>query len=139
VVCIQETKMAETSMLTTLTTLGSNFVHKLFLPSVGSSGGILVAWSNEIGPANASWVDHHSVTIQFSPRDHLPWWLTCVYGPQGDSNKIQFMQELWNMRSACPGPWILMGDFNLITEMKIRALAILLGSLWRDSEVMIWC
>jgi exonuclease III len=114
VVCIQETKMAEISMHTTLSALGSNFVHKLFLPSVGTSGGILVARRNEIGPASATRVDHHSVTIRFSPRDHLPWWLTCVYGPQGDSNRIQFMQELRDVRSACPGPWILMGDFNLI-------------------------
>jgi exonuclease III len=96
VVCIQETKMAEIPMHTTLSALGSNFVHKLFLPSVGTSGGILVAWRNEIGPASASRVDQHSVSIQFSPRDHPPWWLTCVYGPQGDSNKIQFMQEAKN-------------------------------------------
>ena len=88
VVCIQETKMAVISLHTILTTLGSNFVHKLALPSVGSSGGILVAWSNEIGPASASRVDHYSVTIQFSPRDQQPWWLTCVYGPQGNSDKI---------------------------------------------------
>jgi exonuclease III len=58
VVCIQETKMPKISLQTVLSSLGSNFVHRLVLPSVGSSGGILVAWTNEIGPASTSRVDH---------------------------------------------------------------------------------
>lgn len=69
VVCIQETKMPEISVQTVLSSLGSNFVHRLVLPSVGSSGGILVAWTNEIGPASSSRVDLHSVSVQFSTRD----------------------------------------------------------------------
>jgi hypothetical protein len=43
VVCIQETKMVEISVQTVLSSMGSNFVHRLVLPSVGSSGGVLVA------------------------------------------------------------------------------------------------
>jgi len=37
-----------------------------------------------------------------------------VYGPQGNEEKIQFLQELRAIRSACSGPWVVFGDFNLI-------------------------
>ena len=54
------------------------------------------------------------MTIQFSSAEGQPWWLTCVYGPQGNEEKIQFLQELRNIRADCPGPWVVAGDFNLI-------------------------
>jgi hypothetical protein len=37
-----------------------------------------------------------------------------VYGPQGDDEKILFLQELRDVRTACAGPWLVAGDFNLI-------------------------
>lgn len=69
--------MSDISKQTVSTILGSNFAHTLVLPSVGTSGGILVAWCKEIGPASASRVDSHSVSVQFSPKD-LPYWLPNV-------------------------------------------------------------
>jgi exonuclease III len=57
VVCIQETKMAKISLHTILTAVGSNFVHKLDLPSVGSSGGFL--WPGVmrlVQPAQLGWI-----------------------------------------------------------------------------------
>jgi hypothetical protein len=58
-------------------------------------------WTTTISPSNS---------VQIIP----PWWLTCVYGPQRTDDKIQFLQELRDIRAACSGPWILVGDFNLI-------------------------
>lgn len=46
------------------------------------------------------------------------WWLTCVYRPQGDDNKLLFLQELRDVRAACHGPWIVLGDFNLIVKAE---------------------
>lgn len=57
-----------------------------------------------------------------------------MYGPQGDSNKHQFMQELRGLSSVCLGPWIIMGDFNLIYRDEDKALATLIGSLCTVSE-----
>jgi hypothetical protein len=42
------------------------------------------------------------------------WWLTCVYGPRGNDEKIAFLQELREVRSVCLGLWMVAGDFNLI-------------------------
>jgi hypothetical protein len=41
-----------------------------------------------------------------------------VYGPQLDILKVQFLQELWNVRTACAGPWVVGGDFNLIYRVE---------------------
>lgn len=41
-----------------------------------------------------------------------------MFGPQDDSKKVQFMQELREIRATCQGPWLLMGDFNLIYKVE---------------------
>jgi exonuclease III len=42
-VCVQETKLTEVPRRTLLSMLGSDFSNFLVLPSLGASGGILVA------------------------------------------------------------------------------------------------
>jgi len=103
IVCLQETKMSGISSSVILSMLGSDFTHWIELSAVGASGGILVAWRHSLGLATASRVDNHSVSLQFSPCALHPWWLTCVYGPQGDDSKVLFLQELRTIRSACSG------------------------------------
>ena len=100
--------------------MGSDFTNWIDLPAAGASGGIVVAWRQCLGPALATRVDNYSLSIQFSPGSLQPWWLTCVYGPQGDSNKLLFMQELRDVRSVCQGPWTVLGDFNLTTSAADR-------------------
>lgn len=75
VVCIQETKMAVVSCSTILSILGSDFTHFVELPSVGTSGGILVAWGNELGQASATRVNNYCVSVQFCPNSGQAWWL----------------------------------------------------------------
>ena len=49
VVCLQETKMAVVSRGTLLSMLGSHFFYFIELPSIGASGGILIAWRHGLG------------------------------------------------------------------------------------------
>jgi exonuclease III len=114
VVCCQETKMQPISRRDILSMLGVEFTEFVFLPSIGNSGGILVAWKRNIGHTRLQRIDNHCVSVQFCKQDGQPWWLTCVYGPQGNSEKIIFLQELRDARAACVGPWVVAGDFNLI-------------------------
>ena len=39
------------------------FSHWVVLPAVGASGGILLAWRQDLGPATASRVDEHSISV----------------------------------------------------------------------------
>ena len=80
--------------------LGSDFSDFVELPAIGASGGILIAWRHGLGQARATRVDQYSVSIEFSPSGLQLWWLTCVYGPQGDDNKLLFLQELRNFCSC---------------------------------------
>jgi hypothetical protein len=94
---------------------GSEFDNNfVFLPSIGTSGGVFISWRSRLGSVAASRVDSYSATIQFSPEKGDAWWLTVVYGPQGNNNKIAFLQELRSIRAVCMEPWLLGGDFNLI-------------------------
>lgn len=103
--------MEQISRQTLLSSLGSDFDNFVELPSAGASGGLLVAWRHALGPAIATRVDVHSVSIQFRSFIGQTWWLTCVYGPQRNDNKIMFLQELRDIRAACQGPWVVLGDF----------------------------
>ena len=114
IVCIQETKISTSARRVILSALGTDFSEFAELPSVGASGGILVACRRHLGIAGACHVNANSVTVQFCPVNGVSWWLTCVYGPQGMDEKIQFLQELRDIRGGCPDPWVLVGDFNLI-------------------------
>jgi hypothetical protein len=39
-----------------------------------------------------------------------------IYGPWSAKHggKTQFIQELGERRVLCPGPWLVLGDFNMI-------------------------
>lgn len=114
IVCIQETKMELICSSTVLETLGSEFDEYVYLSAVGTRGGILLAWkSRSVALSDQSFATN-TLSAKVAMPDATHWWLTVVYGPQADAAKIAFLQELREVRAACPGPWMLCGDFNLI-------------------------
>ena len=44
-----------------------------------------------------------------------------VYGPQTDVPKIAFLEEMVDRRALCPGPWLVIGDFNLILHASDKS------------------
>lgn len=111
--------MTTISRRTILSMLGADFDNNfLFLPSVGASGGILMAWRSKLGSIGASRTDSYSISVQFCPIEGEAWWLTCVYGPQSNDGKISFLNELHSIRAQCVGPWAVAGDFNLIYRQE---------------------
>ncbi|XP_034579129.1 F-box/FBD/LRR-repeat protein At2g04230-like [Setaria viridis] len=42
------------------------------------------------------------------------WFLTSVYGPQPDIDKVEFLDDLRSIKNRLDGPWMIAGDFNLI-------------------------
>jgi hypothetical protein len=43
-----------------------------------------------------------------------------------------FLQELRDVWTACQGPWLVMGDFNLIVRQKTRTMTTWIGLWWVD-------
>lgn len=117
IVCLPETKLNFISSLLVLETQGTPFADFFFLPATGTRGGILLAWrSDHISLANPILGAFH-VSATFSPAiDAAPWWITGVYGPQGMAEKLAFMAELHDLRDTIASPWLLGGDFNMITS-----------------------
>jgi exonuclease III len=118
IVCLQETRMAAISQTVMLSMLGNEFTNQVELLAIGSSGGILVACKRSLGATGQVQVLTYSVSVQFCSDVGQPWWATCVYGPQGNEDKIWFIQELQDFRAHCHGPWMLAGDFNLICRAE---------------------
>lgn len=79
IVCLQETKFAAVSQRVMLAMLGSDFSSFVELPSIGASGGILVAWRNSVGTTGKTRVDEHNISVQFRLQDGQTWWLTCLW------------------------------------------------------------
>jgi hypothetical protein len=55
-----------------------------------------------------------AITGEVTMKDNTRWWLTTVDEPQSTTDKITFLAELTERRSLCPGPWMVVGDFNMI-------------------------
>lgn len=114
IVCLQETKMELLCSSVVLDTPGSEFDDYTYLPALGTRGGILLAWKSRVVTITDPLFTTNALSAKVATASGIPWWLSVVYGPQDDADKIAFMLELREIRAACPEPWMLCGDFNLI-------------------------
>jgi exonuclease III len=120
-VCLQETKLDVIDHFVVMQCLGPSFDGFAYLPAVETRGGILVAWDSTLLGVEAFQMDLNSLTGLVRTKDGAHWWLTVVYAPQGDEAKTQFLIELEERRSLCPGPWMLIGDFNMILRASEKS------------------
>jgi hypothetical protein len=91
-----ETKLQVVDDTTIATTLGYKFVQQYaVLPTVGTRGGIILACFDDYYSFDQVDVRQFFVMVLIRRRiDNEVWALTGVYGPQGDAEKINFMQEI---------------------------------------------
>lgn len=94
--------------------LGPSFDGFDYLPANETRGGILVAWDTTVMDIDSFVRDTNCLSGMVHNKDGTNWWITVVYGPQGDELKIEFLDELRARREACHGPWMVLGDFNMI-------------------------
>jgi exonuclease III len=116
VVCVMESKLDVVNQFLVYESFGARFDGYVYLPAVGTAGGVIIAWHSPDVQVLASRVDRFSVSVHLSPRDGDAWWLTAVYGPTIEALKPEFLDELRMLRAAIVGPWAITGDFNLILE-----------------------
>jgi hypothetical protein len=58
-----------------------------------------------------------SMTVQ-PTLEASPFLLTVVYGPSDGEQKSEFLEELLCITPSAPMQWVMLGDFNLIYEVK---------------------
>jgi hypothetical protein len=104
IVCASESKLESVSPYIVFESFGARFDGFAFLPSVGTAGGIVVAWCSDDVRVVATRVDRFSVSIKVECSVDVAWWLTTVYEPTIDAQKPDFLEEMRALRGALVGP-----------------------------------
>lgn len=120
-VCLQETKLDVIDPYVVLQCLGPSFDGFAYLPAEETRGGILLAWDATILTVDLVQLDTNFMTGRVHNKDGSLWWITVVYAPQGDELKSQFLSDLYARRAVCPGPWMVLGDFNMILRASEKS------------------
>jgi exonuclease III len=99
-VCIQETKLCHIDERLVLEMLGPKFHDSFsFLPSIGTSGGILIASSEDHFKLISSQCTKYMLTIRIQMlNDGTEWSFTGVYDPQQEADKLFFLEELKSLK-----------------------------------------
>jgi hypothetical protein len=83
---------------------------------------VLLAVDRDYYSILSSEVGVHTVTANITNvARSVSWSVTAVYGPQSDSEKLQFMGELRWVSMAVMEKWIVIGDFNLILQAEDKS------------------
>jgi hypothetical protein len=102
IVCLQETKLDFVDDAIISAMLGPSFTaNYAVLPAIGTRGGMILAVSDAFFTLSV---------------EGTPWSITCVYGPQDEHEKRDFIDELRTLKTVVRSAWLLLGDFNLITK-----------------------
>jgi hypothetical protein len=90
------------------------FPFWLQIPPIGSKGGLCIAWKHGVDIEPIQQDSNPISCLVYSDPPHSPWLLTCVYAPHTYQRCSDFWEFLSDMGNSFGGPWLLLGDFNLI-------------------------
>lgn len=93
-----------------------------FVPAIGSAGGIIIGWNNNLFEGNLKFKGSFSLTLEFTNKaTRVIWVCTTVYGPNSRLLKKEFWDEI---RLSAPHPslpWVICGDFNSIFDQADKS------------------
>lgn len=114
IISIQETKRDFFDISYIRKFCPASFDDYCFLPSVGASGGILVAWKSAIFSGVEIFQNKFAISVEFtSTHNHDCWILTSVYGPCDSEGKEAFLSWFSDIQMPDSVEWLIIGDFNL--------------------------
>lgn len=121
ILCLQETKRENFDLAYINKFCPRRFNKFEFLPSIGASGGILIAWNEGLFKGELLFSNKFSLSVKFTCNSSAHTWiLTNIYGPCEQTDKIEFLNWFSNIRMPPDEDWILMGDFNFIRSPSDR-------------------
>ena len=102
IVCLQETKLSHVEGPDIRETVGAEFErHFAYLPAQETRGGVLVAVHEDFYTVQSSFITSNAVTVKVqATTSGASWWLTVVYGPQGEQEKVEFLAEVRSIRTT---------------------------------------
>ncbi|KAK9288102.1 hypothetical protein L1049_016549 [Liquidambar formosana] len=114
IVFLAETKVKDAKVTRTLSDLG--FPNLVSVPPINLAGGLCLGWRNGIEIEVITFNNFLINVLVYSAPPSSPWMFTVVYGPPSWQGKSSFLTQLDTIAKSFSGPWLCMGDFNLITS-----------------------
>lgn len=91
--CLQESKLSSINSITWKSIGGVRLDHFSFVPKIGSAGGIIIGWNNNLFIGNVRFKGTYTLTIEFTTRiSNVVWLCTTVYGPNARHLKQSFRE-----------------------------------------------
>lgn len=107
VICLQETKRTSFDIAFVKFFCPTSFDAFEFLPLVGASGGIIVAWKSALFEGHLSFQNSFVILVDFRAKhSDLEWVLTNVYGPCMSEGKLEFTSWLKNIQMPDDTDWL---------------------------------
>jgi hypothetical protein len=121
-ICLQETKMSTISIAMVRSFLDYDYENNfLFLPSVGASGGIILAARDSFLHLSNPTTTRHTISASILDCKHnITWRITGVYGPQGGMEKKMFIRELRHLKPSAGPHWLYLEILTLFTRLGIK-------------------
>jgi hypothetical protein len=104
-------------------TLGESFQeHFAFLPAQGTRGGAVLVVDCTYYKILSHEYRTNTVTAKIQSTLSLcEWWITVVYGPQEDNDKLFFLEEMRQISTITSDRWFIVGDFNMILQAQDKS------------------
>lgn len=92
-----------------------DFFEWSFIPSLGSSGGILSIWdSNRFTKEDERKGYNNLSTLFVNKANGFKWAITNIYSPCDYYARAEFLEDLEEVRHWWAGPILFEGDFNAV-------------------------
>ena len=89
------------------------FPNKLIVKKHDSGGGLALLWKRDVSMDVINFTENH-ILAKVVEKDGFVWYLTCFYGWPDSSQKAKSWALLSHLSSFVDGPWLCIGDFNVI-------------------------
>ena len=122
IICLQETMISQVEPRT-WTSLGwGSTTAFVDIPASGRSGGILLAWKEDLFVQLDGWRGRHVVAaVLKNRRDDTSCLVASVYGPTNPCRRVELWDDLKQLHGAFPAtPLLIGGDFNVTLWMDDR-------------------
>jgi exonuclease III len=121
IICLQEIKREIFDMDYIRKFCPKRFDKFEFLPSIGSSGGLVIIWCSFLFSGTLAFQNEFSISVQLTSNlSDSTWILTNVYGPSQAERKSDFIEWFTNIDMPDNMDWLIMGDFNFIRKPSDR-------------------
>ncbi|CAM0881391.1 unnamed protein product [Alopecurus aequalis] len=116
VLCLQETKLASVTPPPKLRSFLPPYLSEhAAVDASGSRGGVLTAWDPRVLALTTTTRNTYSISTSFqSTTSDTTFMITNVYAPSDHTFTDEFVAEMTSLLPLVSGPWIILGDFNLL-------------------------